>query len=98
MSGQNRDRARRDFVDLLNKDRPLLLEPFYNCLVVNDCAAHIHRSAMPLQRLFDRLNRPFDPRTESTRISQQNSPLTCDRPSVGCNGRAGSHQQYIQDL
>ena len=85
MSGQDRNRACGDLMDVLHKDRALPFEPFHYCSVMDDCAAHIHRVSVPLQGLLDGFNCPLHPGTETARIGQQHAP----RAAIDHAGRDG---------
>src|SRR6266576_55671 len=64
MSAEDRHRARRDLVDLVDELRPFGAQPLDDMAVMHDLVPDIDRRAVLLQRALDDLDRAFDPGTK----------------------------------
>ncbi len=58
-------------VELLDEDRPALAQLLDDVLVVHDLLAHVHRRAVELERVLDRLHGPVDARAIAARGGQE---------------------------
>ena len=74
MCGKDDARAFGDLVGLLNKDCPALAQGFHNEFVVNDFFAHVHGSAVQIQRFFYDINCAVNARAISAWRCQQDLP------------------------
>ena len=70
---EDRDRARRDLVDLVDKARALGAQPLDDVPVVHDLVPDIDRRPVFLERPLDDLDRAFDPGAKAARLGQDHS-------------------------
>ena len=73
MGAEDRDRAGRDLVDLVDELRPLGAQSLDDVAVVHDLMPHIDRRPIFLQGALDDLDRAFDPGTEPAGLGQHHS-------------------------
>ena len=66
---EHRDGSVGNLVDLFHEADAFGLQVFHYPAVVDDFVAHVDRRSVALQRRFDDLDCPFDPGTESARLS-----------------------------
>ena len=84
MGAEHGDRLRRNFRQILDEDRALVLQAFDHVFVVHDLVAHIDRRAVFLQRALHDLDRAHDARAKAARLRQINfhgTPVTQVAPS-----------------
>lgn len=60
----------RNFMQFLDEDRTLGLQPFHHIAVMHDFVANINGRAIGLQRQHDDLDRPVHARAKATRSAQ----------------------------
>ena len=70
---EDRHRARRHLVDLVDKAGALGAQPLDDMPVVHDLVPDIDRRAVFLERALDDLDRPFDPGTKPAGLRQHHS-------------------------
>ena len=94
MRAEDRHRARRDLIDLVDELRPFRAQPLDDVPVMHDLVPHVDRGPVFLERPLDDLDRAFDPGAEPTRLGQHHSQhsrhLLDNAPSAGgfAGGRA----------
>ena len=71
MGTENRHRAVRDFVQLLDEHRALALERLDHMTVVDDLVTHVDRRAELLERPIDDVDCPHDAGAKAARLSQK---------------------------
>jgi len=72
VGAENRHGAVGNFIQRLDKDRAHALELLDHMTVVHDLVADIDRGAEFLERATDDLDRPYDARAETPRLSHKN--------------------------
>ncbi len=65
----------RDFVELLDENGALRLQPLDDIFVVHDLVADIDRRAVDAQRLLDRVDGAHDAGAETARRAEENLQL-----------------------
>src|SRR5207249_4609999 len=73
MRAEDRHRARRHLVDLVDVLRALRAQPLYDVAVVHDLVTHVDRRTIFLKRPLDDLDRPFDPGTKPSGLGKHHS-------------------------
>ena len=70
-------------VQLLDEDRPALLEILHDVPVVHDLLAHVDRRTVGLERLLDRHHRPIDAGAVPARSRHDHAPSAARGVAIG---------------
>src|SRR5690606_23588837 len=78
-------------LELLDEDRPSILQPRDHVLVVHDLLAHVDRGAVEVQRLLDGDHRPVDASAVAPRRGEQHGLLGIRRREDGRGAQVDAH-------
>ena len=90
---EHHGRALGHLVELLDEDRPAVLERVHHVLVVHDLLADVDRRAVEVERLLDRDDCAVDAGAVAARRGEQHRPVA-DRRHAEVGRRRGSRSGW----